>query len=59
MGVTVSLYQGSRHSSASAAADRAGIDATQEFLHHTSRHMTERYIKQNPDRLKKVLRKPE
>jgi len=59
MGVTVSLYQGTRHSSASAAADRAGIDATQEFLHHTSRRITERYVKQNPDRLKKVLRKPE
>jgi integrase len=58
MGVTVSLYQGTRHSSASAAADRVGVDATQEFLHHTSRRITERYVKQNPDRLKKVLRKP-
>lgn len=58
MGVTVSFYQGTRHSSATAAADRVGVDATQEFLHHASRKMTERYVKQNPDRLKKVLRNP-
>ncbi len=57
MGVHVSLYQGTRHASASAAADRVGIDATQEFLHHTNRRMTERYVRQNPERLKKVLRK--
>lgn len=55
-GVNISLYQGTRHSSATEAADRVGIDATQEFLHHTNRRMTERYVRQNPDRLKKVLR---
>lgn len=55
-GVSISLYQGTRHSSATEAADRVGIDATQEFLHHTNRKMTERYAKANPDRLKPVLR---
>lgn len=57
LGINISLYQGTRHSSATEAADRAGIDATQEFLHHTNRRMTERYVKQNPERLRKVLRK--
>jgi len=59
MGVEISLYQGTRHSSATEAANRVGLDATQEFLHHTDRKMTQRYVKQNPDRLKKVLRKGE
>lgn len=57
-GINISLYNGTRHSSATEAADRVGIDATQEFLHHTNRRMTERYVKQNPDRLRKVLRIP-
>ena len=57
LGVNVSFYQGTRHSSATEAADRVGIDTTQEFLHHTSRKMTERYVRENPDRLKKVLRR--
>ncbi len=56
LGINISLYQGTRHSSATEAADRVGVDATQEFLHHTNRRMTERYVKQNTDRLKKVLR---
>jgi integrase len=57
LGVNISLYQGTRHSSATEAADRVGVDATQDFLYHTSRKMTERYAQKNPDRLKKVLRK--
>jgi integrase len=57
-GVNISLYHGTRHSSATEAADRVGIDATQEFLHHTNRRMTERYVQRNPERLRKVLRKP-
>ena len=55
-GVNVSLYQGTRHSSATEAADRAGLDAVQEFLHHSNRKMTQKYAKINPDRLRKVLR---
>jgi integrase len=53
----VSLYQGTRHSSATEAADRVGVDMVQEFLHHTSRKMTERYVKENAERLRKVVRK--
>lgn len=56
MGIEISFYQGTRHSSATEAVDRVGLDATQEFLHHTNRRMTERYTRKNPDRLKKVLR---
>jgi len=57
LGVNISLYQGTRHSSATEAADRVGIDAVQEFLHHTSRAMTKRYAKVNVRGLEKVLRK--
>ena len=58
MGINISLYQGTRHSSATEAADRVGVDATQQFLHHTNRRITERYVQGNPERLRKVLRKP-
>jgi integrase len=57
LGVNISLYQGTRHSSATEAADRVGVDSVQDFLYHTNRKMTERYAQKNPDRLKKVLRK--
>lgn len=57
LGVNISLYQGTRHSSATEAADRVGVDAVQEFLHHTSRAMTKRYAKVNVRALEKVLRK--
>jgi integrase len=57
MGIDISLYQGTRHSSATEAADRVGIDAVQEFLAHTNRKMTQRYAQKNPERLRKVLRK--
>jgi integrase len=56
LGVNISLYQGTRHSSATEAVNRVGVDATQEFLHHTNRAMTKRYAKVNPDSMKKVLR---
>ena len=56
LGVQVSLYPGTRHSSATEATNRAGLDAVQEFLHHSNRRTTQRYVKQNPDRLRKVLR---
>jgi hypothetical protein len=59
LGIDVSLYQGTRHNSATAATDRVGIDGVREFLHHTNRKMTERYVKANPDRLRKVLRSPD
>jgi integrase len=52
----VSLYQGTRHSSATEAADRVGVDATQEFLHHTSRKTVRRYVGENAERLRPVLR---
>jgi integrase len=57
LGTSISLYAGTRHSSATEAVNRVGLDATQEFLHHTSRAMTKRYAKVNPDGLKKVLRR--
>jgi integrase len=57
LGVDISLYQGTRHSSATEAADRVGVDGVQEFLYHTNRKMTERYAQKNPERLRKVLRK--
>jgi integrase len=56
LGVNISLYQGTRHSSATEAVNRVGVDAIQEFLHHTNRAMTKRYAKVNPDSMKKVLR---
>jgi integrase len=57
LGFDISLYQGCRHSSATAAAAIVGIDALQSFLHHTSRKMTLRYAKQDVESLRKVLRK--
>jgi integrase len=57
MGIDISFYCGTRHSSATEAVDRVGLDATQEFLDHATQKMTRRYVKQNPDRLRKVLRK--
>ncbi len=45
-----------RHSSITAAVERAGYDDVQEFVGHTRRDMTKRYGKPNVDRLKKVLR---
>ena len=59
MGIRVSLYQGTRHSSATEAVDRVGMDRVQEFLGHTRQAMTKRYGKQSPDRLRVVLRKVE
>lgn len=56
-GINISLYQGTRHSSATEAADRVGIDKVQEFLYHTNRKMTERYAQKNPERLRNVLRR--
>lgn len=56
VGFDISLYQGTRHSSATEAVDRVGLDATQEFLDHASQKMTRRYVRLNPDRLRKVLR---
>jgi len=56
LGVKISLYQGTRHSSITAAVERAGYDDVQEFVGHTRREMTKRYGKPNVDRLKRVLR---
>jgi len=57
MKVDISLYQGTRHSSATEAVDRVGMDRVQEFLGHTRPTTTRRYVKANPNRLKVVLRK--
>lgn len=56
MGIRISLYQGTRHSSATEAATRVSMDVISEFLGHTSQRMSRRYVKQNPDRLKGALR---
>jgi integrase len=56
MGVKISFYQGTRHSSATEAVNRAGMDRVQEFLGHTRSNMTKRYAKMNPEGLKSVLR---
>lgn len=56
LNIEISLYQGTRHSSATEAVNRVGVDATQEFLHHTNRAMTKRYAKVNLEGMKKVLR---
>lgn len=55
-GVDIGLYQGTKHSSATELADREGVDLAQEFLGHSNRAMTKRYVKQNPERLRKGLR---
>ena len=57
MGVHIGLYQGTKHSSATELADREGVDVAQEFLGHTNRATTNRYVKQNPERLRKGLRR--
>ncbi len=57
MGIKISFYQGTRHSSATEAVNRVGMDRVQEFLGHTRSVMTRRYAKMNSDGLKEVLRK--
>jgi integrase len=57
IGIRISLYQGTRHSSATEAVNRAGMDRVLEFLGHTRSNMTRRYAKMNPEGLKEVLRK--
>jgi len=56
LNVEISLYQGTRHSSATELAGRMGVDLAQEFLHHSSRAMTKRYAKQSVENLRKGLR---
>ncbi len=57
MGLNISLYDLTKRSSATEAADRVGIDSTQEFLGSGSRAIAQKYIQANPERLRKVLRK--
>ena len=57
MGVKISFYQGTRHSSATETVNRVGMDRVQEFLGHTRSAMTKRYAKMNTEGLKSVLRK--
>jgi integrase len=54
--IEISFYQGTRHSSATEAVNRVGMDKVQEFLGHTRSAMTKRYAKMNTDGLKPVLR---
>ena len=56
MGIRISLYQGTRHSSITAAVERVGYDDVQEFVGHANRAMTKRYGKMNVKRLERVLR---
>jgi integrase len=56
MGIDLPLYSGTKHSSATELADREGVDFTQEFIGHTNRAMTKKYVKANPERLRKGLR---
>lgn len=56
-GVNISLYCGTKHSSATDLANREGVDFTQEFIGHTNRATTKRYIKADPERLRRGLRK--
>ncbi len=56
MGLRISLYLGTPHSSITAAVERAGYDDVQEFVGHAKRAMTKRYGKMNVKRLERVLR---
>ena len=57
--IDISLYPITRHSGATEAVNRVGVDSVREFLRHTYRTMTKRYAKVNPEGLKKGLRKAE
>lgn len=57
MGIKISLFQGTRRSSATETVNRVGMDRVQEFLGHTRSTMTKRYAKMNVEGLKPVLRK--
>jgi integrase len=56
MGIKISFYCGTKHSSATEAVDRVGYDDVQEFLGHAHRMMTKRYGKFSVRRLERVLR---
>jgi len=56
MSTKISFYQRTRHSSATEAANRVGMDKVQEFLGHTKSAMTKRYAKMNVNGLRQVLR---
>jgi hypothetical protein len=49
LGIDISFYQGTRHSSAMEAVNRVGMDTVQEF--HTRPAMTKRYARMNLDAL--------
>jgi integrase len=57
MGIRISFYQGTKHSSATEALNRVGMDKVQEFLGHSNPAMTRRYARMNTEGLKEVLRK--
>jgi integrase len=57
MGIKISFYRRTRHSSATEAVNRVGMDRVQEFLGHTRSTMTRRYAKMNAEGLRPVLRK--
>ncbi len=55
MGIDISFYQGTRHSSATEDVNRVGMDVVQEFLGHTRPAMTKRYARVSTNRLKVVF----
>jgi integrase len=55
MGIHISFYQGTRHSSATEAVNRVGMDVVQEFLGHTRAAMTKRYARMNVEALRGVF----
>ena len=57
MGIRISFYQGTRHSSATEAVNRTNLDLVRQFLGHTRQAMTQKYARMNPEGLKPVLRK--
>lgn len=56
MGIRISFYQGTKHSSATEALNRVGMDKVQEFLGHSNPAMTRRYARMNTEGLKEVIR---
>ncbi len=57
MGIRISFYQGTRHSSATEAVNRTNLDLVRQFLGHTRQAMTQKYARMNTEGLKPVLRK--
>ena len=57
MGIKISFYQGTRHSSATEAVNRTKLDLMRQFLGHPRQAMIQKYARMNPEGLRPVLRK--